>query len=116
CTYMKLCLGAALLASLAALTGCSSSPRAKAPTDVFSAMNSELSKTLPKSADEVDEELSRSFGTTLLTSATLVRIDTILNTPIPLPESRMSLAEADAPIPQTGGESVAPADIPDTRE
>lgn len=98
---MKLCLLASVVMTVAVgmMTGCGPglSHRAKAPTDVFEAMDAELSNAI--------------VGTTTVTSAPLQAM--------PLPESRMSVAaaaEAPAPAMQTWGGSDEPAKDPSYSE
>lgn len=114
---MKLIGSVGLLIALAALTGCS--PQAKGPNDVFAAMNAELAHTIPPASDsiaEMDDALSHTIGTTMLTSATLVASPSILQSPMPLPESRMPLSE-DAPAAvQTWGASAEAGERPSDRE
>jgi hypothetical protein len=123
-----------VLLALAALTGCAGSQRPKMqsanefstartdstqPNDVFAAMNAELSHTIVKDAiDEMDDALSHTIGTTMLTSATLVSNPGLLATPMQLPDSRMSAAEVEPPAAQTWGSSTPPepSDLPDSRE
>jgi hypothetical protein len=90
----------AVLVSLALLSGCSGS-RAKTPDEVFSAMNKELAQTLDEPA----------VGTATLTSETIVvaPVAPAALPEMPLPESRMSLAELTEPAGQTWGTPPPPA-------
>ncbi len=115
-------MGVLLVASF--LGGCSSQPAsARAPSDVLGRMKAELSHSLAQvdAFDAMDDELAHAIGTTALTSETVLG-------PMPLPESRMSLAAAMEPAVQTWGvsepeeEPLVTAeipnvhDIPDTRD
>ena len=114
-----------VLVALAASTGCSAPPRPKTQSahDVFGAMERELSHTVAKNADVfgvMDKELSHAIGTTTLSNATLLTdlsATSILLTSMPLPESRMSLAEYE-PALQTWGATTQRDlnEVPDTRE
>jgi hypothetical protein len=116
-----------VLVAVAFLGGCSPSQRARtqAPNDVFGVMDKELSHSLIGKADAfdaMDTELAHAIGTTSLTS------DAVLG-PMPLPESRMSLAQ-ELRATQTWGVSEEPPaveaqavvsendanEIPNTRE
>jgi hypothetical protein len=83
------------------LGGCSSqSAQAKTPTDVVGRLKTELSHSLAQvdTFDAMNDELAHAIGTTTLTSETVVA-------PMPLPESRMSLAAGTKPAVQTWGVS-----------
>lgn len=86
------------LFALAFLAGCSSQqPRTQSPNDVIGTMKSELSHSLAQADtfDTMDDELSHAIGTTTVTGAEMLG-------PMPLPESRMSLAIELSPY-QTWG-------------
>ncbi|MBX3206606.1 MAG: hypothetical protein KF764_16150 [Labilithrix sp.] len=115
-----------VLVALAFLGGCASQPtRARAPADVFGAMNAELSRSLTKgdAFDAMNDELAHAIGTTTLASAVVLG-------PMPLPESRLSLAaetralqtwgvaeaELEEPAESELVSGIDPGGIPDTRE
>ncbi len=111
---MRFLVGTLAIATAAmALGGCASRPKAQGPNDVLAVMDKELSHTVVNNdaLDVMSDELSHAIGTTSLTSETLL-------TPMPLPEERMSLAEAAKPAPVTWGGSsqVDLSEIPDSRE
>jgi hypothetical protein len=120
-----------VLLAVAFLGGCSPSQRVKTqtPSDVFGVMDKELSHSLVGKADAfdaMDTELAHAIGTTSLTSETLPSAELA---PMPLPESRMSLAE-ELKATQTWGageeplaseaptmvSEIDPSEIPSTRE
>jgi len=109
---MKHIVGATGVLLAASLLGCAS-PRseARAPNDALGRMKSELAHALAQvdAFDAMDDELAHTIGTTTLTGGTLLA-------PMPLPESRMSLAtEAAAPL-QTWGVAETSADALLVRE
>jgi hypothetical protein len=105
---------------LAASTGCSAQKQTRSSNDVFAAMHEELSHAIAQAdpLDAMNDELSHAIGTTVLTSESLVATS-ILDTPMPLPETRMSLSEIDPPVLKTWGVPDEPSsqdDVPETRE
>jgi len=109
---MKHIVGAMGVLLAASFLGCAS-PRteARAPTDVMSRMKTELAHSLAQvdAFDAMDDELAHAIGTTTVTSETALG-------PMPLPESRMSLAAAAEPAPVTWGASAQAADGDGTDE
>lgn len=108
---MKHIVGAMGVVLAASFLGCAS-PRSEArgPNDVLDRMKSELSHSFAQvdTFDAMDDALAHAIGTTTVTSEALLG-------PMPLPESRMSLAAARSPL-QTWGvaepaEDPQPADM-----
>jgi hypothetical protein len=115
---------------LAALTGCSSKQnKTQNPNDVVAAMNAELAHTIDPAQNKHDPyalmqvlemDSAEAVGITTTTSTTLPGPTSpdILATPMPLPDSRMSLAQADdEAAPQTWGATpdIDLSELPDTR-
>jgi hypothetical protein len=110
---MRHLVGLGLVTLAAMLAGCAGArTQVQAPSDVFAVMDKELAQTLTNgdSLDAMNDELSHAIGTTSLTSEVMLG-------PMPLPESRMSLAEEAKPAIQTWGiAKVEVAEIPATRD
>lgn len=108
--------------ALAAVTGCSPQKQARSSNDVIAAMHEELAHTIaqadPDPLEAMNDELSHAIGTTMLTSESLA-LTSILDTPMPLPDTRMSLSEIEPPALRTWGapdDAVSRNDVDGTDE